>query len=203
MHSNPFDIPTSEACAEPVQSGLRPASRLPYAIMGVAALSSLLAGTGLRYRYLNATTVTIEARSDAAPSGTSAVPVATSAVALEAAPAEEGAGLVDQAGLLGLADAADAGGGAVFDDIVGTMFEVSFAGPQRAADPEAEAFIEPSEHGAKSAGMSEWPEVAGAIVLAHADGAESWPGFLKVNPHHEKAFVIAEIDVVTRPVFFD
>ncbi|WP_447595210.1 hypothetical protein [Aquipseudomonas campi] len=42
MHSNPFDIPTSEACAEPVQSGLRPASRLPYAIMGVAALSSLL-----------------------------------------------------------------------------------------------------------------------------------------------------------------
>jgi len=57
------------------------------------ALEQLLDGTGLRYRYLNDTTVTIEARSDAAPSGTSAVPVATSAVAFEAAPAAEGAGL--------------------------------------------------------------------------------------------------------------
>ena len=116
---------------------------------------------------------------------------------------EEPAGFVHAFHVGFAGDAADAGGGAVFDDIVGTMFEVSFAGPQRAADPEAEAFIEPSEHGAKSAGMSEWSEVAGAIVLAHADGAESWPGFLKVNPHHEKAFVVAEIDVVTRPVFFD
>jgi len=63
---------------------------MPAGLAPQQALEQLLDGTDLRYRYLNDTTVTIEARSDAAPSGTSAVPVATSAVAFEAAPAAAG-----------------------------------------------------------------------------------------------------------------
>lgn len=75
------------------QAGNPRTRAMPAGLAPQQALEQLLDGTGLRYRYLNDTTVTIEARSDAAPSGTSAVPVATSAVALEAAPAAEGAGL--------------------------------------------------------------------------------------------------------------
>jgi len=75
------------------QAGNPRTRAMPAGLAPQQALEQLLDGTGLRYRYLNDTTVTIEARSDAAPSGTSAVPVATSAVAFEAAPAAEGAGL--------------------------------------------------------------------------------------------------------------
>jgi len=75
------------------QAGNPRTRAMPAGLAPQQALEQLLDGTGLRYRYLNDTTVTIEARSDAAPSGTSAVPVATSVVALEAAPAAEGAGL--------------------------------------------------------------------------------------------------------------
>ncbi len=75
------------------QAGNPRTRAMPAGLAPQQALEQLLDGTGLRYRYLNDTTVTIEARSDSAPSGTSAVPVATSAVAFEAAPAAEGAGL--------------------------------------------------------------------------------------------------------------
>ncbi|MEN5221817.1 TonB-dependent receptor [Stenotrophomonas sp. TWI602] len=75
------------------QAGNPRTRAMPAGLAPQQALEQLLDGTGLRYRYLNDTTVTIEARSDAAPSGTSAVPVATSDVAFEAAPAAEGAGL--------------------------------------------------------------------------------------------------------------
>ena len=75
------------------QAGNPRTRAMPAGLAPRQALEQLLDGTGLRYRYLNDTTVTIEARSDSAPSGTSAVPVATSAVAFEAAPAAEGAGL--------------------------------------------------------------------------------------------------------------
>ena len=75
------------------QAGNPRTRAMPAGLAPQQALEQLLDGTGLRCRYLNDTTVTIEARSDAAPSGTSAVPVATSAVAFEAAPAAEGAGL--------------------------------------------------------------------------------------------------------------
>lgn len=72
------------------QAGNPRTRAMPAGLAPQQALEQLLDGTGLRYRYLNDTTVTIEARTDAAPSGTSAVPVATSAVAFEAAPAGAG-----------------------------------------------------------------------------------------------------------------
>ena len=72
------------------QAGNPRTRAMPAGLAPQQALEQLLDGTGLRYRYLNDTTVTIEARSDAAPSGTSAVPVDASAVAFEAAPAGAG-----------------------------------------------------------------------------------------------------------------
>src|SRR5690606_12072580 len=72
------------------QAGNPRTRAMPAGLAPQQALEQLLDGTGLRYRYLNDTTVTIEARSDAAPSGTSAVPIAASAVAFEAEPAGAG-----------------------------------------------------------------------------------------------------------------
>ncbi|WP_270993870.1 STN domain-containing protein, partial [Listeria seeligeri] len=46
------------------------------------ALDALLAGTGLRYRYLNATTVTIEAQDASAPAATSALAAPEAVVGL-------------------------------------------------------------------------------------------------------------------------
>lgn len=66
---------------------------MPAGLAPQQALEQLLDGTGLRYRYLNDTTVTIEARSDALPAGTSAVSAAAPAVALETTPAAEAAAL--------------------------------------------------------------------------------------------------------------
>lgn len=66
---------------------------MPAGLAPQQALEQLLDGTGLRYRYLNDTTVTIEARSDAMPAGTSAVSAAAPAVALETTPAAEAAAL--------------------------------------------------------------------------------------------------------------
>ena len=58
---------------------------VPAGLSADAALSRLLAGTGLRYRYLNATTVTIEAQDSASPAPTtSAVAPAGIAVAASA-----------------------------------------------------------------------------------------------------------------------
>jgi len=66
---------------------------MPAGLAPQQALEQLLDGTGLRYRYLNDTTVTIEARSDAMPAGTSAVSAAAPAVALQTTPAAEAAAL--------------------------------------------------------------------------------------------------------------
>ncbi len=74
---------------------------VPAGLSADAALSRLLAGTGLRYRYLNATTVTIEAQDAAAPASTSALAtpgpvggaVAASAQAGAAAPSAQAANL--------------------------------------------------------------------------------------------------------------
>ena len=66
---------------------------MPAGLAPQQALEQLLDGTGLRYRYLNDTTVTIEARSDAMPAGTSSVSAAAPAVALETTPAAEAAAL--------------------------------------------------------------------------------------------------------------
>lgn len=66
---------------------------MPAGLAPQQALEQLLDGTGLRYRYLNDTTVTIEARSDAIPAGTSAVSAAAPVVALQATPAAEAAAL--------------------------------------------------------------------------------------------------------------
>ncbi len=56
---------------------------VPAGLSADAALSRLLAGTGLRYRYLNATTVTIEAQDSASPAPTSSA-VAPAGIAVAA-----------------------------------------------------------------------------------------------------------------------
>ncbi|HEX7991879.1 MAG TPA: TonB-dependent receptor plug domain-containing protein, partial [Stenotrophomonas sp.] len=74
---------------------------VPAGLSANAVLTRLLAGTGLRYRYLNATTVTIEAQDPASPTAVSALAVpaavtgteATSAQSSANAPAAEAANL--------------------------------------------------------------------------------------------------------------
>ena len=65
---------------------------VPAGLSADAALSRLLAGTGLRYRYLNATTVTIETQdAAAAPAPTSALATPGPVVGAVAASAQAGA----------------------------------------------------------------------------------------------------------------
>jgi iron complex outermembrane recepter protein len=65
---------------------------VPAGLSADAALSRLLAGTGLRYRYLNATTVTIEAQNAASPAPTSALAAPGTAVVADTAAAPGGVG---------------------------------------------------------------------------------------------------------------
>lgn len=64
---------------------------VPAGLSADAALSRLLAGTGLRYRYLNATTVTIEAQDTASPAPAAAVTAPATVVAAGNAPLQAGA----------------------------------------------------------------------------------------------------------------
>ncbi len=57
---------------------------IPAGLSADAALSQLLAGTGLRYRYLNPTTITIEADAAAGSTATSLLPTAAGATAAAA-----------------------------------------------------------------------------------------------------------------------
>ena len=64
---------------------------VPAGLSADAALSRLLAGTGLRYRYLNATTVTIEAQDTASPAPAAALTAPATVVAAGDAPLQAGA----------------------------------------------------------------------------------------------------------------
>ena len=70
-------------------------------------------------------------------------------------------------------DAADAGGGAVADDVGVAVFVVGLAGIDGAADAQAEAAVEPFERAVEGAGVGERAEVARAVVLFHAGGLRS------------------------------
>ena len=81
---------------------------------------------------------------------------------------EEVAGFIEAAEVVVPGDAADAGGGTVFDDVVGAVFVIDFAGIDGAANAEAEAFGEPVHGGAEGTGVGEGAEVAGAVVFFEA-----------------------------------
>ena len=51
--------------------------------------------------------------------------------------------------------------------------------------------------------MRKGPKVARAVVLFQPGELESRPGIVGIHPHEQKAFVVAETDVVLRPEFLD
>ena len=116
---------------------------------------------------------------------------------------EEVAGFVEAAEVVVPGDAADAGGGTVFDDVVGAVFVIDFAGVDGAADAEAEAFGEPVHGGAESTGVGEGAEVAGAVVFFQAGEGEAGEGVVEGEADEEEAFVVAEADVVAGAELFD
>lgn len=83
------------------------------------------------------------------------------------------------------------------------MFVIDFAGIEGAADAEAEAFGEPVHGGAKSTGVGEGAEVAGAVVFFEAGEGEAGEGVVEGEADEEEAFVVAEADVVAGAELFD
>ena len=116
---------------------------------------------------------------------------------------EERAGVVDACEVFGAGDAADAGGGAIADEVIVAVAVVVFAWGDGSAGTEAELFLHPCEGGAETAAVGEGTEVASAVVFAGSGEVEAWPWFLGVDLEEEEAFVVAEGDVIAGPVFLD
>lgn len=116
---------------------------------------------------------------------------------------EEVAGFFEAAEVVVSGDASDAGGRTVFDDVVGAVFVVGFAGVHGAADTETEAFGEPVHGGAESTGVSEGAEVASAIVFLQAGEGEAGEGIIEGKSDKEEAFVVAEADIVAGAELLD
>ncbi len=83
------------------------------------------------------------------------------------------------------------------------MAVIDFPGDDGAADAEAEAAVEPVQGVVKGAGVGKGAEVSGTVLFFRADGGEAREGIAHLDAHVEEAFVIAESDIVTRPVVFD
>lgn len=109
---------------------------------------------------------------------------------------EEVASLADADAVFVGSDSSDAGGGAVFDDVVVTVLVVVGVGIGGSADAQAELAIHPVEGGAQGTAMGKGPEVAGVVVFFESGEAETREGVGGLDFDEEVAFVVLEADVV-------
>ena len=102
-----------------------------------------------------------------------------------------------------LADLADAWRGAVFDDVVVAMTVVFLGRHARTAGTQAVFAFEDLEGGAERARVRVGSVIAGAVVLLQPHEGELGEGIVQVDFDLQEIFVVAERNVVFRPVFLD
>src|SRR5689334_8568249 len=86
---------------------------------------------------------------------------------------------------------------------VKAMFVVGLAGGERAATAQVELLPHEGEGAAQRPGIGEGSKISGAVFLAQPSQGKARDGIVQVDLQEEKAFVIAETDVVTRMKFLD
>ena len=89
------------------------------------------------------------------------------------------------------------------DDVIVAVFVGVFIGAACGTTPQAEAMVEPLDCFFESPAMDERTDIAGAIVLAQTHQRETRQIFSAIRPQQEIAFVVAQLHVVSRAVFFD
>jgi hypothetical protein len=118
-------------------------------------------------------------------------------------PFEKFAGEMDLGQITRPRDPVHAGSGAVFDDVIQAMPEIAFAGNGGMAGAEVEFFLEEIERVAERARMGEGAEIPGTVVLAHPGELKAGERIVQVDFDEQKPLVVAETDIVARPIFLD